>query len=486
ASTNFQDLAYNIYLPTKRSGTFTFFGFGGLSSQQSKAIIDSTKWHDKDNRYQAGYTSNTAATGITHQYFLGNKTNLRSAIAFSYNRIGEDVQYVEDDYQLTDEYRDNYKTRKWTLSSTLNHKYSTRSSLRAGAIVNLIGLNYFKRERENEHEPMKDVINSKNQTQTVQAFAQWQFKPVEKFTFNIGLHSLYLNYNQTKSIEPRASVKWQANGSNAFAFGYGGHSQMQALGVYFAQHMNSAGNIEYPNRNLEFTKAHHYVLSYQHAFNKTLSLKTELYYQQLYNVPVGNHDSSTFSVLNIEKEFVTDPLVNKGKGRNYGVEISIEKYLSDYFYYTLSTSIYQSKYSALDGIERNTRFNGNFIANMVAGKEFLSSNKLKTYGINIKTIYAGGLRTTPVDVTRSQQEGKTVFMESEAYSLQNPNYFRSDLRLSIKWNRTKRLTSSLSLDIQNISNRLNVLGQWYDTDKSAIVTEYQNGLIPVLNYKVEF
>lgn len=486
AATNFQDLAYNIYLPTKRSGTFTFFGFGGLSSQLSKAVIDSSKWQDKENRYQAKYRSNTAATGITHTYFLRNKTNIRSALAFSFNRIGEDVQYVQDDYQMTDEYRDNYQTRKWTLSSTVNHKYSKRSSLRAGAMVNFIGLNYFKRERENEHQPLEDVINSKNQTQTVQIFTQWQFKPAEKITLNIGLHSLYLNYNQTKAVEPRASVKWQANENNSIAFGFGGHSQIQALGVYFARHINGAGNTEYPNRNLEFTKAQHYVLSYQHAFNKTLSLKTELYYQYLSNVPVGNHDSSTFSILNVEREFVTNPLVNKGKGKNYGVEISIEKYLSNYFYYTISTSVYQSKYKALDGIERDTRFNGNFITNMVAGKEFLSKNKLKTYGINIKTIYAGGLRTTPVDVIRSEQEGKTVFQESEAYTLQNPNYFRTDLRLSIKWNRTKRLTSTLSLDIQNLTNRLNVYGEWYDADKSAIVTEYQNGLIPVLNYKVEF
>src|SRR6185436_10491195 len=29
-STNFQDLSYNIYLPTNKLGTFTFFGFGGL------------------------------------------------------------------------------------------------------------------------------------------------------------------------------------------------------------------------------------------------------------------------------------------------------------------------------------------------------------------------------------------------------------------------------------------------------------------------
>jgi hypothetical protein len=59
------------------------------------------------------------------------------------------------------------------------------------------------------------------------------------------------------------------------------------------------------------------------------------------------------------------------------------------------------------------------------------------------------------------------------------------LRLSVKWNR-KHLTSTLSLDVQNMTNRLNTYGQWYDGEKGEIKTSYQNGLIPVLNYKIEF
>src|SRR3982751_1400449 len=140
-----------------------------------------------------------------------------------------------------------------------------------------------------------------------------------------------------------------------------------------------------------------------------------------------------------------------------------------------SAALYQSKYTAADAIERDTRCNGNFIVNMVAGKEFLSPNHLKTFGINVKTIYAGGLRTTPVDEIASKAQGTTVYLEKEAYSQQNPDYFRTDLRLSIKWNRVKRITSTLSLDIQNVSNRLNVYGQWYDSDKGKVVTAYQNG-----------
>jgi hypothetical protein len=178
-------------------------------------------------------------------------------------------------------------------------------------------------------------------------------------------------------------------------------------------------------------------------------------------------------------------MVNEGTGRNYGLEVSLEKYLSNHFYYTLSTSLYQSKYTAKDGVERNTRFNGNTLTTLLAGKEFVSSNGLKTFGINIKTIYAGGLRTTPIDEDRSRSAGYGIYKQKEAYTLQNPAYFRGDLRVSMKWNR-KHLTSTLSLDIQNLTNRQNVFGQYFDSEKNKIVTSYQTGLIPVLNYKVEF
>jgi outer membrane receptor protein involved in Fe transport len=260
---------------------------------------------------------------------------------------------------------------------------------------------------------------------------------------------------------------------------------VQTLNVYFAQLQLPNGNAVLPNRNLDLTRSHHYVLSYSYRLAKNMQLKTEFYYQQLFNVPVATDDSSTLSTLNVEYDYITDPLANKGKGRNYGVEISLERYLYNNFYFTLSNSFYQSKYTAADGIERNTRFNGNYIITLIAGKEFVNECKSKTIGVNIKTIYAGGLRTTPIDLAASQQAGYTVFKEKEAFSLQNPAYFRSDLRVSIKWNR-KHLTSTLSLDIQNLTNRLNIFNQYYDEEKGKITKQYQTGLIPILNYKIEF
>lgn len=484
-STVFQDLSYHVYLPTKHSGTFSFFGFGGLSSDRQKASKDSLKWKWESDRFDSRFHSNTGLAALTHTILLGRNTNLKSSLAFSYNRNDDDEKYLEDDYRFTDAYKDDYKTKKWNVSSTLNHRFSNKASLRSGAIVNFISFNYYQQSKENIDAPLKENINTSGSTQTVQGFAQLQYRFTDNLTFNPGIHYLKLLYNNTWSVEPRASLKWDISKRSSIALGYGLHSQTQGWGIYFSEEKDVNGNVNRPNKNLDLTKAHHFVLSHSYALNKNLRLKTELYYQQLFDVPVSASDTNTTSTLNSMSNFITEPLINKGKGRNYGVEISLEKYLGDNFYYLLSNSLYQSKYTPLDGIERNTRYNGKHITTLMAGKEFAAAKRSKVIGVNIKTIYAGGLRTTPIDLEQSIAKGYTVFKEKEAFSLQNPPYFRTDLRFSIKWNRSRR-TSTLSLDIQNLTNRQNVYNEWFDKEKGKVVYSYQNGLIPILNYKIEF
>ncbi len=480
-TTNFQDLSYNIYIPTKNKGTFTVFGFGGLSSQNQNIETDSSKWEMQDDRYAGKFVANTGATGITHTIPVDDQTTLKSALAFSYtaNRFNE--QYAENSKLIVDNYKDNYITKKILVSSTLNHKVNASNAFRAGAFVNFIFFKYYKLSKENPNAPLLENINTSGNTQTVQAYIQWQYKPYNNLTFNLGMHYLALLYNNTGSAEPRASVKWDPGNKSSLAFGYGLHSQLQALGVYFAK---DASNPE-PNKFIDLTKAHHFVLSYSRLVGHRLRAKAEIYYQQLYNVPVTVNANKTFSTLNIQNEFVTDPLTNNGRGRNYGIELTLEKYLHNYFYYTVNSSVYQSKYTAADGVERNTRFNGNYLFNAVAGKEFPLAGQKRVLGINFRVIYSGGYRTTPIDLPASQQEGYTIYKEKEAYSLQNAAYFRPDCRFSIKWNR-QRLTSTLSLDIQNVINRKNIFNQDYDLLKNTTVTNYQNGIIPVLNYKVEW
>ncbi len=484
-STNFQDLSYNVYLPTRKLGDFTFFGFGGLSSEKVKANYDSVKWKEGEDRFPSNFIANTGMAGVTHSISLGRNSTLKSAIGYSVTKNSYREKYIENDYSLTETYRDSYQTNKLTLTSTLYHRLNNKHNFRIGVIGNLIDFNYYRLSREGINQPLKESINTQDNTQTIQSFAQWQYRISNDFTLNAGAHYLRLLYNDKSSIEPRASLKWDITRKSSIAIGYGLHSQLQGLGVYFAKQDNPDGSVSYPNSDLDFTKSQHFVLSYNYLIGRNLRLKTELYYQHLFDVPVSPDPASTFSTLNIVDEYIVNPLVNTGKGKNYGVEISLEKYLSNNFYFTATSSIYQSKYTAADGVERNTKFNGKSIANITAGKEWVNSRKARTFGLNFKSIYSGGYRNIPVKIAESRQAGYIILDENNAWSLQNPAYFRTDIRASLKWNR-KHFTSTLSLDIQNVSNRENVYSTYYDFKAERYVYTYQTGIIPVLNYKIEF
>lgn len=483
--TNFQDLSFHIWLPTRKAGTFSLFGFGGLSDQFFDPGTDSTKWETKRDRYRSNFVSNTGMSGITHSLLIGKNWKLFSAIGLSGTRISYDEDFTESDLSLRKTYFEKLTDRTFTLSTRADKKFSNRLLMRAGFIQKFLQYNFYRQSAEHDGEPLKEILNNQGRTSIQQAYVQWQYKATNEISIQAGAHLLRLSHNGTSSLEPRVSARWTISPKHTLALAYGLHGQIQTMNVYFARTDLPNGQFEMPNKNLEMTKAHHYILSHSYRPAKNWQVKTELYYQQLFDVPVAADINSTLSTLNVEYEYVTDPLVNRGKGRNYGLELSLERYLYDNFYFTLSNSFYQSRYTALDGIERNTRFNGNYIITLLSGKDFYIERKQKTLGINLKTIFAGGLRTTPIDLAASQAAGYTVFLEKEAFRIQNPAYFRADLRVSMKWNR-KRHTTTLSLDIQNLTNRLNIFSQYYDDEKNKIENLYQTGLIPVLNYKIEF
>ncbi|MBL7726266.1 MAG: TonB-dependent receptor, partial [Dinghuibacter sp.] len=480
-ATNFQDLSYNIQLPAGRAGNFSLFGFAGKSDQGFLPEKDSLKWESAFDRYKENFLSNTSMNGATHTLRLGTKWNIRSGIGLAHTKIAYSRSYMEDDLSLQKKYTDEFATRKWTLQSVLNYQAGKKLNMRAGFIAGWVHYRFYQQQAKNEVEPLREVLNTSGNTGTQQLFAQAQYKPANEVILSAGVHYLRLAHNNTTSVEPRFSARWNMGRRSSISAGYGLHSQVQTLNLYFSELPDKT----MPNRDIGFTRAHHYVLSHSYRLTPALLLKTELYYQRLFRVPVNRGDSGSLSGVNIEYDYITDPLVNKGKGKNYGLEISLERYLRNHFYCTLSNSLYQSKYTAADGIERNTRYNGNYTGTLIAGKDFVSKRKHRTIGVNIKTIYAGGMRTTPIDVEASQRNDYTVFIDRDAFSVQNPAYFRTDLRLSIKWNR-KYVTSTLSLDIQNVTNRLNVFNQSYDKEKNKVVTNYQTGLIPILNYKIDF
>ncbi len=484
--TTFQDLSFNFHLPTKRFGNFSIFGFGGLSSDKVNAEKDSTQWENEDDRVNNNFYSNTSAAGIRHSVTLSDKTYIQSAVLLSGNEQGDIEEKYLTGYQQQLEYKESHINKKITLSSVLNHKFNAQHSIRSGVYVNGYFYNLSQRDRNDETNTLETQLSANGNASTIQLFSQWNYRMTKRLTFNYGMHYLRLNSNQTFSLEPRTSLKYNLNDQQSISIGYGLHSQMQPMGIYQAQVMQNDGTFWKPNAKLKLNKAQHFVLAYDRALNDHLRVKAETYYQRLYNIPVRNDITSSLAVSNNEDGYITDPLVNKGVGRNYGLELTLEQFMHNDLYFLLSSSLYDSKYKALDNVWRNSRYNGNYAFSFTAGKEFKSNgSKSRVYGINIRTLSSGGFRTSPIDVERSIQTGETKVVESLAYTQQMPGYFRTDLRVSMKTNRSKS-TSTLALDIQNATNRQNLGGQYFDSQSGQIKKWYQLPLLPVLSYKVEF
>lgn len=483
-STDFSDLSYNINLPAGKAGQFTLFGLNGWNSQDLPMEKDPAKWEEEWNRYGGRYRGGTNANGLTHSIALSDRTKLKTALVNSVQKNTSDQQYVETPETIINAFREKFNTRKWTLSSTMNSQLNRNQAIRTGVIFQQIDFSYLQRSRENNQAPVEERINVKDQTQLLQAFAQWQYKPSNQLVLTGGLHFMHLMLNKSTALEPRFAMQWTPDAKNSFSIGYGLHSQAQIMGVYFARTKINNDWI-HPNKELGFTKSHHLIGSYSRQLLKGLRLRTEIYYQQLFNVPVSIFDTSSLSTVNIGENYILDPLTNKGKGRNYGIEISLEKQLRNNFYFLFSNSFYQSKYTAADGLERNTRYNGGHANTLTLGKEFIHPGKQRSFAANIKIIYAGGFRETPMDEEATLELGYAKYRENEAFTIKNPAFFRSDIRFSMKWNATN-MTHVLSLDVQNLTNRKNIYARYFDSVKGEISTVYQAGIIPVIAYRLEF
>lgn len=487
AITNFQDLSFNFYLPTKRLGKFTVFGFGGLSYQTTVAKKDSLRWdEDEFNRLTTNFYSNTGAVGLTNMKLFKNQSYLKTALVFSGTENGYEQDRLENDYTTeTREYEQRFAQNKMTLSSVYTWKINPKNNIRTGFILNQLGYQ-LKQSDKNDTTVLVTRISEKGNTQTIQGFFQWNLRVTEKLTTNVGVHYFQLLLNNSNSLEPRASIKYDLNTKNHFTMGYGLHSQLQPIGVYFAQ-TTVNNEVIRPNKNLKLSKAHHLVIGYDRVFNDHSHVKLEAYYQHLFNVPISQDVTSVYSIINLTDGFPTEALSNNGLGKNYGLELTYERFFYKNLYYLLSASLYESKFRAPTGTWYDSRFNTNFATTLTLGKEipFTKNGKNRVLGLNLKSVFVGGFRYTPIDLNASIAAGETKVIEAETFSKQVPAYYRLDVRVSLKRN-FKKVTSTVALDLQNSTNRKNPGGQYFDSKTADVKYWYQTPLIPILSYRLEF
>jgi len=491
---NFQDLSFKINVPTKRAGVFSLFGLGAISQSGSESQTDTTQWRQYNDIFDFNESKPYALLGLTHRYLFKNqKTYLRTVLSGSleHYKYTESFLDIANDLAVVEDETEDLRDESFRTNIVLNHKANARHSFRAGTTLSLLSYDFnfsdralsFTGDFRIDYGPLNTFINSSGSTNMIQFFGQHRFRLNENWTLNSGLHFIRLGLTESQAIEPRFSISRALGTNQKLTLSGGFHSQAEHLINYTLASKDATDPNTLPNIDLELTKAAHFVLAYDLNLSDQMRIKVEGYYQSLFDVPV---DTNFVGGTILNATDVYDVIFNSinlesiGKGRNVGIDLTVEKFLSQGYYYLITGSWFDSNFLGQDGESYSTKYNTRYNLTAVAGKEFkVGKNEQNIIALNSKIIYNGGNRYTEFDFDQFAPTSDGVF------KLQAEPYFRIDFSLAYKKNR-KLSTHSIIFDIQNLTNRENVFNRYPDFNNRTYRTEFQSGIIPNINYRVEF
>lgn len=503
----YQDFSFKVNLGETKIGKFEVFGLGGLSSIDFKG--DEVEEGDlfADPAVDAYIDNTLGVIGMSHLMRPNKTTYIKTTVGASttQNNYYQDNLLKDNGAETVGKFRaTNVETAdsRYTLSSVVNKKFNARWNLRAGYLGELYHADFLYNDRDNRAEIPDEnnddipdyfipVRNVSEYYLLSRIFGQAEYKLTDNLSTTFGVSSQYLGLSERFSVEPRAALSYQFTPIQRISLAYGLHSQMAPSPILFLQEETSPGVFERTNKNLDFIKSHHFVAGYDRNLGKDWRFKSEIYYQHLYNIPVQSTPSS-YAIINEGADFVFDErgsLVNEGTGRNYGLELTLEKFFSNDYYLLMTTSLFDSKYSGSDGIERSTSFNNQFVYNVLFGKEWkFGPAQRNAWTFDTKFTTSGGKPYTPVDLEATRANaGREVRMDEIAYSERYANYFRWDVKFGVRMNSPRRnISHQFFVDLQNVTNRKNEFVRRYNEVTDEVNSIKQIGFFPDVMYRIQF
>ena len=377
---------------------------------------------------------------------------------------------------------------RWTLHSDLTWHPTREGLLVAGVRGDLFDAYYMEQTADSTFaQGVRTIAEESPLYGLIRAYGQYRHRMGSYWTATLGLHGMYLTINDRYAIEPRMGMQYQPARSHTIGLAAGLYSQMLPRSFYFIRHYTPEG-IEYRNKQVDFIRSAQVDLYYDWAFAPNWHAKIEGYYQELYRVPVVNDPNSIWTLLEIGgagQNYIErqSDLVNKGRGRNYGVELTVEKFYSNNYYLLFNASLYSSTYTT--GFQKewwSTVFDGRYLVNLTGGYEWKLPKHWALF-TDLKASYAGGVRYTPIREDLYKQSGQIELDKTQVNALQAKDYLRADLKIGAR-QIGQRITQEWAVDLQNVTNRKNVMSILFDNGEYS--TMYTQGFMPMVTYKLFF
>ena len=497
---DFQDLSFKLNFPTKKIGTFSVFALGFID----KSWDTDLKIQDIHTIYDASYTDGrlyNAAVGVSHKIYFDNKWTWRTTAAYNMQHNKVDMRYSGLEFDADKKpiafdgtshpfsYLKQNEDRA-VFNTELSKQLNPRWLIQFGGEYSHRFFNLSYRTAEYVYDPVPDepYYATKDNTGLASMFWSNLWKPTDNLSVNFGVSGSYFLLSKDFSFEPRASVKWEPGKRHSISFGYGLHSMIEQLDAYFFR--NAEGKLA--NKDLGFSKAHHFLATYMYKFMDNLNLRFNAYYQYGFNVPVGIN-GSTYCTVNRLFNYVEEPLVNKGNTRNYGADITLEHYMSKGFYGQLNFSLFKSQYRGLDKKWRNQLYDRGYMFKVLGGKEWMMGKKKQNvFNVSAKYTLQGALRHTPIDVAAMQAnvdadkiDPNPIYKDEEAMTLKFDPINLIDLTISYKIN-CKKVSHTIAFEGINILQNETPYAQHYDFGTRQIRDDKSGISLPNLFYRLDF
>lgn len=512
SSPKYQDAAFRLNFPLKFGGNFAVFGIAGnsevpiiISTQKDTAITELYGDNDRDQYFG----SRMALVGMSYTKPINKNTFIKAVFSASHQKVhaehdkivrdGESGQFILD--TLVNILGYHFRDNKYSAYLSINKKFNKKLSFKGGLNFDFYDSEYLDSARiatlNSDNTKLDSVSkwrkrwNSTGNPMLIQPYLQFKYKASDKLVLTGGFTSniFTMSKNSISPIEPRFGLSYQVDRKQKINFGFGLHSQTLAPYLYYFDKNESYSDELTPyNKDLGLLKSMHVVLGYERFIGKNIRFKAETYYQYLYDLPIAAEGLTAYSLLNSGSgfsRFFPDKLVSDGTGRNYGLDISIEKSFNRGYYFMMSGSLFDSKYRGSDGILRNSSFNGRFATNFLGGKEF-SLGKKQTINIGLKVAWTGGQRYGDIDIEKSNLEQEIIYLDKNYNAYQFRDYFRTDLKIAYKLN-TSKFTHEIAVDISNLFNTKNILNHGFVAGRDdPTIEQLQLGRLPIFYYRFDF
>ena len=481
--TRYQDLSYKINFPTKKSGVFSIWGIGLIDRSGQTAKTDSTLWlYDQDIQSQDA-RQYMGATGISHRITLNNSTQWKTTIAATVSGLKWSQEQLNENGTPLPQNQIQNKNWNFVMTSSIKKRLNLKHTNKSGITITGLRYDMLLKDSDPLEGSLVTVVDESGFSSLVSAYTQSSIRFSERITVNAGLNTQWFTLNDRYTLEPRIGATFELDSTKTLGVAYGLHSRLEKLNYYFSRNPNNPNELF--NKDLDFSKSHHFVLSFGWNIRDHSILKIEPYYQHLFSIPV--HPGSHFSFINLQNEwFINHPLDNTGKGRNYGVDLTFEKFLTKGYYYMITASVFESEYTGGDAVWRNTLFNRNFLFNILGGKEWnTGKSQQNTLGLNARISIMGGDRYIPFDENASRNAGDIIYHYDVAYSEQLDPILLVHFTASYQINHKNR-THEVALKILNTTNQPDFFGHRYNRKLMTIDPNLESIMLPNLSYKVEF